>query len=142
MYSFKSVTSKTSLNFSNCSRLLVKHRRYSTFFFNRLSSPPPLAPEEGLALIGAEKHLELFQQQSKKVKLMSSVKLNKFLKGKLEGVNPIRDLLNNDPFFEIDENLVTLNANFLKSHPDFEVLSVDDMFATLEEFVGHEIKRE
>jgi hypothetical protein len=28
--------------------------------------------EEGLTLIGAEKHLELFQQQSK-VKLMSSV---------------------------------------------------------------------
>ena len=98
--------------------------------------------EEGLALIGAEKHLELFQQQSKKVKLMSSVKLNKFLKGKLEGVNPTRDLLNNDAFFELEENLVTLNTNFLKSHPDFEVLSVDEMFATLEEFVGHEIKRE
>lgn len=98
--------------------------------------------EEGLALIGAYNHLELFQQQSKKVKLMSSVKLNKFLKGKLEGVNPTRDLLNNDTFFEIEENLVTLNANFLKSHPDFEVLSVDDMFATLEEFLGHEIKRE
>jgi hypothetical protein len=98
--------------------------------------------EEGLALIGAYNHLELFQQQSKKVKLMSSVKLNKFLKGKLEGVNPTRDLLNNDTFFELEENLVTLNANFLKSHPDFEVLSVDEMFATLEEFVGHEIKRE
>lgn len=98
--------------------------------------------EEGLALIGAEKHLEFFQQQSKKVNLMSSVKLNKFLKGKLEGVNPVRDSLINDTFFEIDENLLTLNANFLKSHPDFEVLSVDDMFAALEEFVGHEIKRE
>lgn len=98
--------------------------------------------EEGLALIGAQKHLELFQQQAKKVKLMSSVKLNKFLKGKLEGVNPVRDALNTDAFFEIEENLLTLNANFLKSHPDFEVLSVDDMFATLEEFVGHEIKRE
>lgn len=97
--------------------------------------------EEGLALIDAQKHLELFQQQSKKVKLMSSVKLNKFLKGKLEGVNPTRDLLNNDTFFEIEENLVTLNANFLKSHPDFEVLSVDEMFEVLEEFVGHEIKR-
>lgn len=98
--------------------------------------------EEGLALIGAEKHLELFQQQSKKVKLMSSVKREKFFKGKLEGVNPIRDLLNNDTFFELQENLVTLNADFLKSHPDFEALSVDDMFAVLEEFVGHEIKRE
>lgn len=96
---------------------------------------------EGLALIGAHHHLALFQQQSKKVKLLSSVKLNKFLKGKLEGVNPIRDLLNNDTFFELEENLVTLNANFLKSHPNFEVLSVDEMFATVEEFVGHEIKR-
>ena len=97
--------------------------------------------EEGLALIGAEKHLALFQQQSKKVRLMSSVKLNKFLKGKLEGVNPIRDSLNNDTFFELEENLLELNAGFLKNHPDFEVLSVDDMFAVLEEFVGHEIKR-
>jgi len=98
--------------------------------------------EEGLALIGAEKHLELFLQQSKKVKLMSSVKREKFFKAKLEGVNPIRDLLNTDTFFEIEENLVALNANFLKSHPDLEVLSVDDMFAVLEEFVGHAIKRE
>ena len=98
--------------------------------------------EEGLTLIGAEKHLAFFQQQAKKVKLMSSVKLNKFLKGKLEGVNPVRDALNSDTFFEIEENLVALNASFLKSHPDFEVLSVDDMFATLEEFVGHEVKRE
>ena len=97
--------------------------------------------EEGLALIGAEKHLELFQQQSKKVRSMSSVKLNKFLKGKLEGVNPVRDALNNDTFFELEENLITLNADFLKSHPDFEVLSVDEIFETLEEFVGHEIKR-
>ena len=38
--------------------------------------------EEGLELLGAKKHLELFQQQSKKVRLMSSVKLAKFLKGK------------------------------------------------------------
>tara|TARA_R110000868_G_scaffold68878_6_gene203488 strand:+ start:6533 stop:7072 length:540 start_codon:yes stop_codon:yes gene_type:complete len=97
--------------------------------------------EEGLALIGAEKHLEFFQQQSKKTKLMSSVKRDKFLKGKLDGVNPTRDILNASSFATIEEDLVALNANFLKSHPDTEVLSVDDMFAVLEEFVGHEIKR-
>ena len=97
--------------------------------------------EEGLQLLGAEKHLELLQKQCKTVKLMSSVKRDKFFKSKLEGVNPIRDLMNSDAFFEIEENLVQLNAAFLKSHPDLEVLSVDDMFATLEEFVGHEIKR-
>lgn len=97
--------------------------------------------EEGLALIGAEKHLELFQQQSKKVKLMSSVKLNKFLNGKLEGVNPVRDSLNTDAFFELEENLIVLNADFLKSHPDFQVLTVDEIFGVLEEFIGREIKR-
>lgn len=97
--------------------------------------------EEGLALVGAEKQLEFFQQQSKKVRLMSSVKLNKFLKGKLEGVNPTRDILNAQSFAAVEEDLVALNANFLKSHPDTEVLSVDHMFAVLEEFVGHEIKR-
>ena len=98
--------------------------------------------EEGLALIGAEKHLEYFQQQSKKVKLMSSVKLNKFIKGKFDGVNPVRDSLNNDAFFELEENLIQLNATFLKTHPDFEALPIDDIFSTLEEFVGHEIKRD
>lgn len=98
--------------------------------------------EEGLQLIGAEKHLELFQAQAKKVRLMSSVKLAKFLKGKLEGVNPIRDALNNDTFFELEENLVELNAAFLKSHPDTEVLSVDEMFTVLEEFAGRKINRE
>ena len=98
--------------------------------------------EEGLQLLGAVKHLELFQQQCKKAKLMSSVKREKFFKGKLEGVNPIRDLLNNDAFFEIEENLVQLNADFLQSHPDTEILSIDEMFATLEEFTGHAIKRE
>lgn len=97
--------------------------------------------EEGLQLLGAEKHLALFQEQCKKVSLMSSVKRDKFFKSKLEGTNPVRDVMNNDTFYEIEENLVHLNAAFLKSHPDTEVLSVNDMFATLEEFVGHEIKR-
>ena len=97
--------------------------------------------EEGLQLLCAEKHLALFQENAKKIRLMSNIKLDKFLKGKLEGVNPIRDLLNNDTFFEIDENLVELNAAFLKSHPDTVVLSVDEMFEVLDEFVGREIKR-
>ena len=101
--------------------------------------------EEGLQLIGAQKHLELFQAQSKKVSLMSSVKLAKFLKGKLEGVNPVRDALNNDAFFspEIsgEENLVSLNAEFLKNHPDTQILPVEEIFTILEELAGREIKR-
>ncbi|MDD3003773.1 hypothetical protein [Flavobacterium sp.] len=98
--------------------------------------------EEGLALIGAEKHLEFFREQSKKVKIMSSVKLNKFLKGKFEGTNPLRDSLNYDSFLNIEEDLVALNVAFLKSHPDFEELPIDEIFEILEDFVGHEIIRE
>lgn len=97
--------------------------------------------EEGLALIGANNHLELFKQQCKKVQLMSSVKREKFFKSKLEGVNPIRDLLNNDTFFELEENLAQLNADFLKNHPDTQILSVDAMFELLEDYLGREIKR-
>lgn len=98
--------------------------------------------EEGLALIGAQKHLEFFQQQCKKVKLLSSVKLSKFLKGKLEGVNPLREQLNSDVFFSLEEDLLALNAAFLKSHPDFLVLTVEEMFLAVEEYIGHAIKRE
>ncbi|WPR72140.1 hypothetical protein SLW70_03090 [Flavobacterium sp. NG2] len=97
--------------------------------------------EEGLALIGAKNHLELFKQQCKKVQLMSSVKREKFFKSKLEGVNPIRDILNNDTFFELEENLAQLNADFLKNHPDTQILSVDAMFELLEDYLGREIKR-
>ncbi|AWK03474.1 hypothetical protein HYN56_04245 [Flavobacterium crocinum] len=98
--------------------------------------------EEGLALIGAEKHLELFKEQSRKLRLQSNIKLGKFLQAKFDTPNPLRDFLNNNAYFELDENLVELNAAFLKSHQDTEVLSVEEMFKTLEEFVGHEIKRD
>lgn len=97
--------------------------------------------EEGLQLLGAEKHLELFREQSKKVRLMSSVKLAKFLKGKLEEVNPIRDSLNNNTFFELEENIVKLNAAFLTNHPDTQILPVDAIFELLEDYLEREIKR-
>ena len=98
--------------------------------------------EEGLALIGAEQHLELFKEQCRKLRLQSNIKLGKFLKEKYDVPSAFRDLLNNNAYFELDENLAELNASFLKSHPDTEVLSVEEMFKTLEEFVGHEIKRD
>ena len=54
----------------------------------------------------------------------------------------MRDSLNDEAFFELEENLIDLNATFLKTHPDFEALPIDEIFAILEEFVGHEIKRD
>jgi hypothetical protein len=66
---------------------------------------------------------------------MSSVKLNKFLKGKLEGVNPTRDVLNAAVICCNQRRSCSLEREFLKSHPDFEVL-VDDMFAVLKSLLG------
>lgn len=97
--------------------------------------------EEALEIIGAPKHLEFFKEQCRKTRLMSSVKLGKFLKGKLDGVNPIRDAINNDAFSEIDENLTELNASFLKNHPDTQILPVDTIFELLEDYLEREIKR-
>jgi hypothetical protein len=51
--------------------------------------------EEGLTLLGAVKHLELFQQQCKKSQIDEFGK-TRFFKSKFEGVNPIRDLMNSD----------------------------------------------
>jgi hypothetical protein len=48
--------------------------------------------------------------------------------------------MNSDTFYEIEENLVHLNAAFLKSHPDTEVLSVWYVCLHLR-FIGHEIKK-
>jgi hypothetical protein len=72
---------------------------------------------------------------------MSGVKREKFFKSKLEGVNEIRDVLNSDTFFELEENLAQLNADFLKNHPDTQILSVDAMFELLEVYLGREIPR-
>ncbi|GIZ07788.1 hypothetical protein [Flavobacterium sp. UMI-01] len=105
--------------------------------------------EEGLQLLGAHHQLEFFQQQAKKVRLMSSVKLAKFLKGKLEGVNPVRDALNENVFYGVvpntqdleKENLVELNAAFLKNHPDTQILPVEAIFELLEDYLERDIKR-
>jgi hypothetical protein len=52
--------------------------------------------EEGLQLLGAEKHLELFQQQCKS-QIDELVKRDKFFKSNWKG-KPIRDLMNSDTF--------------------------------------------
>jgi hypothetical protein len=68
---------------------------------------------------------------------MSSVKRDKFFKGKLEGVNPTRDLMN-WYFFGSEENLIELNAAFLKKHPDTQG-TFGRYVCSPREFVGHEI---
>ena len=98
--------------------------------------------KNGLAKIGAEKHLKLFLEQSEKVEKLSAPELQNFLQSDYFGENPVRDSLKNDAFYDLGEDLITLNANWLKKHPDLQVLSIDDIYNTLEDFIGREINRE
>jgi len=95
----------------------------------------------GLEKIGAIKHLALFNLQCEKVAQLSEEELNLFLESEYFGENKTRDLLKNDTFFDIDENLIELNSQWLKNHKDLWVLSIDDMFEEIENFVGHKIEK-
>ena len=93
----------------------------------------------GLKMIGAEKHLKLFIEQSEKVDALPKAQLEDFLKNEYFGDNSTRDFLNNDQFYELNEDLITLNSQWLKNHPDLKVLSISDMFTELETFIGRKI---
>ena len=95
----------------------------------------------GLEKIGAVKHLALFNLQCEKVVNLSEEELNSFLESEYFGENKTRDLLKNDTFFDIDENLIELNSQWLKNYKDLWVLSIDDMFEEIENFVGHKIEK-
>ena len=97
--------------------------------------------EEGLKKIGAQKHLDLFLKQSLKVESLNKKELETFLESEYFGSNPTRDALKNDSFYDLEENLTELHAQWLKNHPDLKVLTIDDMFSELEKWVGREIER-
>lgn len=99
------------------------------------------AIETGLIKIGAQKHLELFLEQSEKVNRLTDSELKTFLENEYFGENPIRDSIKNDDFYNLEEDLIVLNSKWLKNHPDLKVLSIDDMFAELEKFIGRAIER-
>ena len=93
----------------------------------------------GLKKMGAEKHLKLFFEQSEKVNTLSKTELQDFLQSEYFGDNPTRDFLNNDQFYNLDEDLIALNSQWLRNHPDLLVLSINDMFMELEKFIGRKI---
>ena len=57
------------------------------------------------------------------------------------GKSPVKQKLDDDTYFEIPEALVALNAQWLRNHPDLKVLSIEDMYAELEKFIGRKIER-
>lgn len=97
---------------------------------------------EGLERMSARQYLVFFKQQSQIVNDFDEFKLAVFLDGDYFGKNPTRDALNNDEFFNIPEDLVALNADWLRSLPNLEVLTIDHMFEKIESVLGRAISRE
>lgn len=97
---------------------------------------------EGLEKMGSKDHLALLQKRLAVLEAMDEVVLEAFIESDYFGTNPTRDLLNDDDFFKIEEDLIDLNAVWLKQHPDLLVLSIDEMYDYAENILGKKVERE
>jgi hypothetical protein len=87
---------------------------------------------EGFAAMGAARHLELFENAAEQMAQRPGVEgLRRFFASDYFGDNEERDILNefNDAFFALSdvENLVELNAGWLRHLPELVVLSEAEM---------------
>jgi hypothetical protein len=86
---------------------------------------------EGLAAMKAGQHLKLFNQSAAIIDRMGPERLKAFLASEYFGTNEERDLLNahDDRFQEISksENLLALNAAWLRSLPTLRVMTLPEM---------------
>jgi hypothetical protein len=87
---------------------------------------------DGFAAMGANKHLEFFEDAAQKMSERPGIEgLKTFFGSEYFGENPERDILNefNDGFFALEdvENLTELNAKWLRGHPNLVVLSRDEI---------------
>lgn len=95
----------------------------------------------GLEKMGAVANLALLNKQVEVLKGIDSVVLEAFCESDYFGTNPTRDLLKNDEFYDLKEDLVELNAKWLRAHVDLEVVSIDGMYARAEVLLDKKIER-
>jgi len=81
-------------------------------------------------------------KQVEVLKGLDETVLEAFCESDYFGTNPTRDLLKNDDFYNLEEDIVELNAKWLKNHPDLEVLSIEEMFVKAETLLDKKISRE
>lgn len=100
----------------------VNNGGFSQFVYN--SRWVPLCVRlvrEGLAAIGAVRHLEVFDRGANSVDSFDSARLESYFASGYFGENPDRDDLNalNDAFMAVEkeEDLLALNAAWLRGHP-------------------------
>ena len=95
----------------------------------------------GLEKMGAIKHAELFNELCQKVDEIEEETLEAFIENDLIESPEIVEFLNNNTFFDIDEDLVELNAKWLKNHPDLKALPIEGVFVRIEKFLGKKISK-
>ncbi|MGL4582389.1 MAG: DMP19 family protein [Flavobacterium sp.] len=89
----------------------------------------------GLTAMEAKEHLEYFEKQMRRVKAFSNIKLKKFFDAPLGKEKETTTLLEDNSFKDISEDLRTLNATWLKSHPDLKVVSLEEMQSIITDFI-------
>lgn len=97
--------------------------------------------QEGLEQMGADEHLAYFEKQIRRINGFSKVKLKKFLDQKYGSLPEISKSIDDTSIDAIEEDLVEIHSDWLRSHPDLKVAPLDDMFAILETYLGKKIDR-
>lgn len=85
---------------------------------------------QGLKEMGATRNLELFNKSAEILDELGEERIEEYLDSEYFGTNEERDILNsfNDRFYDLQksEDLISLNAAWIKKHPKLEVLKKED----------------
>lgn len=92
--------------------------------------------QAGLTAMNAKEHIAYFEKQMRRMKLFSKIKWNKFLQMPFEAKQEISQLIEDSSFQTITENLLTLNAEWLKQHPDTQIVSIEEMEEIIKAFLA------
>lgn len=107
----------------------VNNGGFSQFVFNSQWNGEVVdLVRQGLRDMGASRHLALFEEGARSVEALGKEKLAAYLDSQYFGDNPERDGLDaiDERFFAL-EDLVALNAAWLRRQPNLRVLSSDDL---------------
>ncbi|MHC5201607.1 DMP19 family protein [Myroides sp. LJL119] len=89
----------------------------------------------GLIAIADKQYIDYFEMQMRKIKALSKIKLSKFLEKPYATDKELMAIIQDDSFKNIPTDLVLLNAQWLKNHPDLKVCSLEDMQKEIQEFL-------
>lgn len=115
----------------------VENGGFSQFVYNSGWDPDiNRAIGEGLEAMGAERHRKHFEQAAGLLDRIDPDRMEEFLEGEYFGENEVRDALNqfDDRFgaIEEEENLLDLNARWLRSLSNLITLDPEEMDAEVE----------